>query len=175
MSLTSILSSQPPAGESRARRLSSASSPRSPAVRQQPAVAEVNAFVDWLAALPLNAWLEIGRSIASDRSRIASRGIAWEQLQDTIAEHELQVAAWLVRDAVETAAFLAGHSLRRWSPEERRMFAAAHGAAETAALAMLSCSFLGMEQLTMLCEPAFDRFVSSHHRPVASSGDLSLI
>jgi len=147
MPLTSIVTALPSASRSRPR---SDPTPHAARAVEQAAVAEVNAFVDWLAALPLSAWLEVGRAISGNREQIAARGLAWEFLQDAIAEHDLQVAAWFVRDAVETAAFLASHSVRRWSPGERRVFAAAHGGAEAAALSLLGRSFLHAAHLTSL-------------------------
>jgi hypothetical protein len=132
-------------------------------IREQPPVTQVNAFVDWLASLPLALWLDVGRSVASERTRVMARGSAWEELQRALCAQELQIGAWFVRDAVETAAFLASHSVRRWSAADRRWFAAAHGAAETAALALLARPFLEAEQFEALCEPLAARTDCSHH------------
>ena len=123
---------------------------------QRPA-AEVNAFVDWLAGMPLAVWLGIGRGVANERTRITARGVAWDELQRAICAHELQISSWFVRDAVETAAFLASHSVRRWSPEDRRFFAAAHGAAEISALALLARPFLELPHFESLYEPVAGR------------------
>lgn len=118
-----------------------------------PALETVNAFVDLLVGLPLAAWLDIGRSISSDREGLRARRDAWDQLDTTITAQRLGLSAWYVRDAVETAAFLASRCTPRWSAEERRMFAAAHGAAETAALALLARVHLSAETLGILCAP----------------------
>ena len=119
----------------------------------EPALEIVNAFVDLLAGLPVAAWLDIGRSIASDREGLPVRRDAWNQLDATIADQRLGLSAWYVRDAVETAAFLASGCMSRWTAEERRMFAAAQRAAETAALALLARVHLPAETLGILCAP----------------------
>ena len=153
------------------------SSPRRPALLsgdEQRPVAEVSTLVDWLADLPLPLWLDIGRSVASDRLRLAVRGAAWEELQRAICAKELQITAWFVRDAVETAAFLAGHSVRQWSPEDRRFFAAAHGAVEASALALLARPFLELPYFEILYEPVSDRAdVWSHLTTISPHGSVA--
>ena len=114
-----------------------------------PALDRVNAFVDRLAELPARAWIEIGRARmstpADDR-----HGIAFALLEATIGAHEMGVTAWYVRDAVETAAFLAASAMPRWTREERRAFVAAQGAAEDAALALLARSYLAQADFDLL-------------------------
>jgi hypothetical protein len=70
-----------------------------------------------------------------------------------IAEQRFHVAAWYVRDAVETAAFLARRQMYRGSREERCLFAAAHGAAEVATVALLAREHVSTESLCALCAP----------------------
>ncbi len=102
-----------------------------------PALERVNDFVDRLAALPLADWLSVGRLLAADRVALTARSSAWPILDAAIGVRGLRVAAWYVRDAVETAAFLASGSACGWTSDERRAFAGAHRAAEEAALALL--------------------------------------
>lgn len=130
-------------------------------MREQPPVAQVMAFVDWLAERPLREWLELGREIALARANAAAQGDAWDRVQSAIADRGLQLAAWYVRDAVETAAFLASHSTRRWSRNDRLLFATAHGAAESVALALLARPYLTPEHFSALYEPFADRFSRS--------------
>jgi hypothetical protein len=122
-------------------------------VREEPPVGQVTAFVDWLAERPLREWLELGREIARDRANASARGDAWDRVQSAIADRGMQLAAWYVRDAVETAAFVASHSTRRWSRDDRLLFAAAHGAAESAALALLTRPYLTPEHFSTLYGP----------------------
>ena len=97
-----------------------------------------SAFLDRLADLPLTTWLATGRALADDREGLNVRQSAWEMLDAAIASHGLGLAAWSMRDAVETIAFLKTRELCEWSPAERRYFACAQGAAEAATLAVLA-------------------------------------
>ncbi|HEX3866463.1 MAG TPA: hypothetical protein VHV78_06900 [Gemmatimonadaceae bacterium] len=98
----------------------------------------VDFFVEQLAELPTHAWLEIGRAVDSAGRGASSRRAALSVLQTAAARQDVVVAAWFVRDAVETAASIArGATMARWSRENRRAFSAARAAAEHAALALL--------------------------------------
>lgn len=131
-----------------------------PAAADGPSLALVNLFVDRLAELPTHEWLEVGRNWIADGARPPQRAAAIEMLDATICAHGLEVAAWYARDAVETSAFLATQRTPRWAATERRIFAAAHGAAEKAALAVLAHDLLAPEQLATLLAP-FERALSS--------------
>ena len=102
----------------------------------------VNAFVDRLLDLPFFAWLAIGQSVSSEHDGLPVRRAARDALDIAIVDHGLGVPAWYVRDAIETAAFLAARGVSQWSRRERGLFAAAHGTAETAALALLARAHL---------------------------------
>lgn len=130
-----------------------------PAPANGPSLALVNVFVDRLAELPTREWLEVGRNRIADSVNAPERAAAIEVLDVTICAHGLEVAAWYARDAVETSAFLATNRTPRWTTTERRIVAAAHEAAETAALALLAHHLLGPEQLATLLAP-FERAVS---------------
>lgn len=121
--------------------------------QDEPALAAVNTFADGLAELPVSAWLDAGRSVMSAASRVASRSTSYAILEATINDRGLAVAAWYVRDAIETSAFYASRSVNRWTRVDRRAFAAAHAAAEEAALALLARAFLSAQDLAILSAP----------------------
>lgn len=118
-----------------------------------PALAPVDAFADRLAELPLASWLSIGRSLVESASGSSLRATPYAILEATINDRGLAVAAWYVRDAIETSASYVSPPRRRWTARERRCFAAAHAAAEEAALAMLAGAFLPSEDCAALCAP----------------------
>ena len=120
---------------------------------EEPALGCVNAFADQLVALPLSTWLAIGETIASDRDGLPVRRNAWDTVDTAIADHGLGISAWYVRDTVDTAAFLVSRGTSQWSGRERRVFAAAHGGAEAAALALLARVHLSADVLNILLAP----------------------
>jgi hypothetical protein len=119
----------------------------------EPALAAVNAFADRLADLPASAWLAVGRSVMANNSFYELRATPFAILEATINDRGLAVAAWYVRDAIETSAFYATRPVVRWTSHERRAFAAAHGAAEESALAILAQPFLSSGVYATLCGP----------------------
>jgi hypothetical protein len=119
----------------------------------EPALAAVNAFADRLADLPVSEWLTIGRRLVDDPSLYADRATPYAILEATIANRHLGVAAWYVRDAIETSAYYASQPRKRWTSKERRAFAAAHAAAEEAALAILARAHLADADASTLCAP----------------------
>ena len=119
----------------------------------EPALAAVNTFADRLAELPVLAWLMVGRALVDDPSIYAQRETSYAILEATINDRGLAVAAWYVRDAIETSAYYASHSIVKWTSKERRAFAAAHAAAEDAALSILSQAYLSAEDVAALCGP----------------------
>jgi hypothetical protein len=119
----------------------------------EPALAVVNAFADRLTALPIAEWLEVGRSESIDSAGMAQRATAFAILEAAIAAHGLGIAAWYARDTVETSACLAGCGMPCWTARERRLMAAAHGAAEAAALALLARDVLAPTDFAVLIAP----------------------
>ncbi len=119
----------------------------------EPALGLVNEFADGLAEFPVDEWLAIGRDLLTDRDHHASRAMSYARLESTINDRGLAIAAWYVRDAVETSAYYATHSTRYWNSSGRRAFAAAHGAAEEAALALLARASLPAEDFELLSAP----------------------
>ena len=120
--------------------------------------ANAYAFVDRLAELPAAEWVAIGRAVASDHGLLPVRQRAWTAIDDAITDQGLGVIAWYLREAVDTAAFLASRGVSRWPRDGRRMFAAAHSVAETAALALLACADLDPEALHVVCAPLSSLF-----------------
>ncbi|HET9730858.1 MAG TPA: hypothetical protein VFR41_15610 [Acidimicrobiia bacterium] len=116
------------------------------------ALATVDDFLGYLYEWPLAAWLTIGRELSASGS-LHSRRLAWMDVEVAITDHRLEIAAWRVRDAIETAVCLASRKSSRWSREERCVFAAAHAAAEGAALALLVQRYIPAESLGALCAP----------------------
>jgi hypothetical protein len=139
------------------------------AVSEEPSAGDVTAFVDRLAELALKDWLELGADIATAPAQSAARDDACHGLQLAVSDHGLQLAAWYVCDAVQTAAFLASHKARRWSRRDRLLFAAARRAAESAALALLTYPYLTPEHFTTLYEAFAHRFFSSSRDAMRSA------
>lgn len=119
----------------------------------EPSLAEVNAFADHLAELPVSVWLDVGRTLVDDFSIYARRATPFAILEATIHDRGLAVAAWYVRDAIDTSAHYAASTMPRWTRRERRDFAAAHAVAEEAALALLARSHLSDEDYSTLFAP----------------------
>ena len=119
-----------------------------------------NAFLDRVAEWPLTMWLDTGRALVTDRAALPVRQAAWEALDAVLASSGLGFAAWSMRDAVETLAFLKTRELCEWTPTERRYFASAHGAAEAATLAVLARDYLRDEEFQALVA-AFAQCVST--------------
>jgi hypothetical protein len=119
----------------------------------EPGLAEVDVFVDRLAELPIDVWLDIGRSLLGDSSTVGQRETAFAIVEATIGTYGLGLAAWYTQDAVETSAFVASKSVPRWTSEDRCIFTAAHAAAEDAALAVLARDKLATRDFDLLVAP----------------------
>ena len=110
-------------------------------------------FMDRLVELRLRDWLAVGRRLIADREGLAVRQRAWMEVDAAIGAHGLALAAWHMREALETAAFLVSQTASRWTREERRQFAATQGAAEAAALALLAQTHTRTDTVRTLWEP----------------------
>ena len=113
----------------------------------------VDAFLDQLVELSLANWLAIGEAVVSARELVPVRQRAWDDLEAKLVGGRFGLVVWSVRDAVDTAAYIASRESRRWSRHERETFAAAHGAAEVAALALLARDDLTAEIYRALTTP----------------------
>lgn len=119
----------------------------------EPALAQVRRFVDALCELPRAEWLEIGRRVCGEGWDSVAHAAAWAALDAAIAEQRLGVAAWHVRDAVETACFLATRADAPLSRSERRVVCLAREAAEETALALLVRPHLSQKTIATLSAP----------------------
>jgi len=114
---------------------------------------ELNRLLATLAELPPAEWLSIGRSILSDPDTLLVRRALWPVVDAIIDRRNLRLAAWYVRDAIDTAVLVATGGMSGWSRDNRCACAAAHAAAEGAALALLAQEFLECEAVTLLLAP----------------------
>jgi len=119
----------------------------------EPALLLTNAFVDRLADLMPTQWLDVGDRLVTNQDAFALRSTSRAIMDATIADRRLGLAAWRVRDAVETIAYLANHAAPGLARGDRRLFAAAHAAAEDAALAVLTREHLAAEYFAGLSAP----------------------
>jgi hypothetical protein len=110
-----------------------------------------NAFVDGLAELAIADWLDIGCRMQDDDVFAVERHAARARLEAALESGRLALAAWHVRDAVETVAYLACDGARCLSPTSQRHLALARAAAEDAALTMLVGDELSCEDRGILC------------------------
>jgi hypothetical protein len=120
--------------------------------RDDLAMEHVDAFVDALAALPFEQWIGVGRALNDPWTERPTRSTAWAILQAILAQQGQLVPAWYVRDAVDTAVFLGTNAACR-SRTARLLVAAAHGAAEEAALALMAGAALPRADFTVLYAP----------------------
>jgi hypothetical protein len=103
----------------------------------EPAIETVDAFIDALAALPFEQWLNVGRALQNPATARPTRSTARAILEGVMAEQGQLVSAWYVRDGVDTAVFPATTVAASGTRPHRLLVAAAHGAAEEAALALM--------------------------------------
>jgi len=123
-----------------------------------------NAFADRLAELPIEGWLAIGNALLREAGD-ACRCRALSLVDAAITEQGLAVPAWYIRDAVETSAHGARDVPRRWTRTERIAFAAALGAADAAALAMLVSNHLPAGDVRLLCDPFAEVIAAIYYPP----------
>jgi hypothetical protein len=110
-------------------------------------------WLDALAALPLDEWTRIGQQCVQRDHAMLAMTRACSRVETAIADHDLAVTAWLVRDAVETATY---HVRRHAACQPRRVRAqltVARMAAEWAALALATQPWLTAGDLNDLCAP----------------------
>src|SRR5690349_20886119 len=120
------------------------------------AVARVGAFAERLTVLAVDDWLDVGRREITDARAASQRNATRAVLEAAIVAHGLAIEAWHARDAVETSVCLAVNPSRCWTTHERRLLAAAHLAAESAALALLARDVLAPADVAILLAP-FER------------------
>lgn len=98
--------------------------------------ASVDALLAYIEELPPEAWLALGADHDAERAH-STFSTALLIRDAAIADHALDCTAWLVRDAVETLAWLAQRRLGRASDRDRARLTRARERIERAALALV--------------------------------------
>jgi hypothetical protein len=111
------------------------------------------AWVDQLTDLSQTQWLAIGGALAADHRGTLVRHDARRAVDAALETGALRLAAWYVRDALETAVFTISQGMPPCSRDERGRFAVAHDAAQAAALAQLAAPYLSNDTVDVLCAP----------------------
>ena len=106
----------------------------------------VDAFLDFLADLEFDEWIALGT-----RYPIQPRTIVL--LEAIILDRRLEVDAWMIRDAVETIAFLVSGAFPPRPTRTYRAMVHARVAAECAALAILARRWLPPSDVAELLSP----------------------
>ena len=123
----------------------------------------VDALLDSLIELKALEWLGIGYSVAADRTGSTRRQAARAAVEAAVDRHTLRLPAWHVRDALDTAVFIAMRHVSVGSRAQLRAATAAHAAAESAALALLVVPLIQREAVDCLCAP-FDALNAMRHQ-----------
>jgi len=101
-------------------------------------------WLDALADLPVDRWIAVGRAFrdVSDRRENAT---SCALLEAIVADQQLELTAWYIGDMVKTTS--------RATRATRRDFAAARSAADWAALAIATQTWLPRVDRDTLCTP----------------------
>jgi len=113
---------------------------------------KLEAWLDSLSELSLADWARVGRACAS-RGELAALASACRAVERVIDAKNLDVAAWLIRDLVETATYHVRHFASRSSRRARSELAVARMAAEWVALGISVEAWLAPSELTTLVKP----------------------
>jgi len=111
------------------------------------------AFVGRIAELPAADLVDVGKRIQAPMQAWVAHSAARQGLLSALWHRELTWAVWSVRDAMETAAFLARRTGRGLTAHERPSFELACAAASEAALALLASDRLPATDLEALYAP----------------------
>jgi AcrR family transcriptional regulator len=109
-------------------------------------------WLDALADLPVDRWIAVGRAFrdVSDRRENAT---SCALLEAILADQQLELTAWYIGDMVKTTAYRAATLASRATRATRRDFAAARSAADWAALAIATQTWLPRVDRDTLCTP----------------------
>ena len=110
-------------------------------------------WLDGLADLPLDRWIAVGRACAHHASDRQQRMTSSALLEAIVADRRLGLTAWFIGDMVQTAAHAAATAASRARRSTRRDFAAARSAADWAALAIATQTWLPCVDRDALCAP----------------------
>ena len=129
-------------------------------------------WLQFLATLALDEWIVIGcRCKSRDGQAVAS---ACARVETAIADHRLDVAAWFIRDAVDTVAQIVRPQAVRRSRRAQSRLALALAAAQWAALAVATEQWLAPGDRASLCAPftserqAGNQFAASDAVPLSA-------
>jgi hypothetical protein len=117
-------------------------------------------WLEALAALPLDRWIALGRACARDTTRRERRATATALLEAIVADQQLELTAWFIGDMVQTTAYAATTAASCAHRSKRRAFAEARAAADWAALAIATQTWLPRVDRDALCAP-FDTVIGS--------------
>lgn len=109
-------------------------------------------WLDALAALPVDRWIAVGRALRDMPDRRA-RATSSALLEAILADRRLELTAWYIGDLVQTTAYGAAAAASRAGRSTRRDFAAALSAADWAALAIATQTWLPRVDRDTLCAP----------------------
>jgi hypothetical protein len=109
-------------------------------------------WLDALAELPLDRWIAAGRACARDMSGYRQHA-ARALLEAIVADQQIELTAWFIRDMVKTAAHATAIAASRANHSVRRDFAAARAAADWAALAIATQTWIPCADRDALCAP----------------------
>ncbi len=101
----------------------------------------LEAWLDMLGELTLADWADIGR-VCEDPGVLAAMTRGCKAVESVVADRELDVTAWLVRDHVETVTHAIRVAAARQPRRRRARLAVARMAAEWAALSMAMDAWL---------------------------------
>jgi hypothetical protein len=120
----------------------------------------LESWLDALAEWPLDRWIAVGRACARDVSGHQQSVTARALLEAIVADQQLELTAWFIGDMVKTAAYSAATAASRASQSVRRDFAIARLAADWAALAIATQTWLPRADRDALCAP-FDEVLAN--------------
>jgi len=115
--------------------------------------AALERWLDGLWSLPFDHWLDVGRAYARDASRQQRQVTARALLNAIVADRRIELTAWFIHDMVKTAAHPASTAASRAHRSEQRDFATARSAADWAALAIATQTWLPRVDRDVLCAP----------------------
>jgi hypothetical protein len=117
-------------------------------------------WLDALAELPFERWVALGQACTRDSGARQQRVTSSAILEAVVADQRIELAAWFIGDMVQTAAYAATRAAARTRRSTQRDFAVARSAADWAALAIATRTWLPRADHDALCAP-FDAVLSN--------------
>jgi hypothetical protein len=110
-------------------------------------------WLDALAELPLDHWIAVGRACVHHASDRQQRVTSSDLLEAVLADRQLELTAWFIGDMVQAATYAAATAASRARRSVRRDFREARRAADWAALAIATQTWLPRVDRDALCAP----------------------